>query len=118
MGFLSFLFMILFFTVSCQSGFSSDRPVPSGREGQGGCSSENSQPPAKLMPGESIKCHNMVTKAIQQGQKDGVCYDGPLSAGEGARHPDIEKCKARMDAAKKKCQILQHLPKIQELPVK
>ena len=108
MKFLSFLFISLFFMVSCQSGPSTGVSTPPTRECQGECSSRSSTQPAKLMPGESMQCHNMVTKAIQKGQKEGDCYDGPLSAGEGARHPDSENCKALIDAAKKDCKPGMH----------
>ncbi len=30
-----------------------------------------------IMPGD-IRCHNMVGDAIELGQKQGFCYDGPL----------------------------------------
>ena len=59
---------------------------------------------------EDDRCTDFHYKAIRNGRKIGVCYDGPLI--EGGKDPDPEACKALLAEAQKKCDALPPDPKV------
>ena len=65
---------------------------------------------------EDDRCTDFHYKAIRNGRKIGVCYDGPLLKGRDARaiDPDPEACKALLAEAQKKCDALPPDPKFQK----